>query len=505
LDEQRTCPHCDKAIGEVTGTCPHCGGVLEPASPATDAAPSAVSDEGKCPHCGAELKPGDIICVQCGTNLLTGGRVVTKKRAKRARGGRGVLVAALIAVIVLAGVGVAVWYYRHDYATEARRLFLDNQLTEAADSYEKALRRNEHDPRLNFESGLVALELGDYQKAAERFARVIEVDPANTRAQMLLGVTYALSGNLISELTALERAVTDSPNAQTHFVLGLAYTIAERRKEGLEQLRSAVSLEPNNSEYRRLLGAAYVGLGMYAEAIELLETALAQEPRNPETQLLAGISYTAQGDTENAVTLLAAAAEARTAYEASVRYYLGVAYALSGQYGEAVRELKESLRLQPDNPTAHLALGLTYSIEGRSQEALYEFDKIGDTMSFEAASSSAEGGRILIDQGEIGRAEQRIRKALEADPDNYMAHVAMGYLYSKQGNNAEAVREYREAIRLNPEGAAAHLFLAVHYANEKDFGEAARELEKYAERSPSLATKDTISALAEQLKYSAEL
>gem|GEM_PF-4465776 len=505
MDEQRTCPQCGKAIGDVTGTCPYCGVVLEPAGPAAEAEASAVSDEGKCPHCGAQLKPGDIICVECGTNLLTGGRVVTKKRAKRARPGRGVLVAALIVVVVLAGVAAAVLYYRQDYAAEARRLFLENRLTEAAESYEKALRRNEQDPRLNFESALVALELEDYDTAAERFARVIEVDPTNTRARLLLGVTYALSGDLIRELTTLERAVMDSSNAAAHFVLGLAYAIADRREEGLEQLRNAVSLEPNNTEYRRYLGAVYVGLGRYAEAIELLESVLGQEPRNPETRLLAGVSYTVQGATENAVTLLAAAAETGTAYEAITRYYLGVAYALSGRYGDAVRELKESLRLQPGNPTAHLALGLTYSIEGRSQEALYEFEKIGDTMSFEAASSSAEAGRILIDQGEIGRAEQQIRQALEADPDNYMAHVAMGYFYSKQGNDAEAVREYREAIRLNPEGAAAHLFLAVHYTNQKDFGEAARELEKYAERSPSPETRETIGALAEQLKYSADL
>jgi tetratricopeptide (TPR) repeat protein len=221
--------------------------------------------------------------------------------------------------------------------------------------------------------------------------------------------------------------------------------------------------------------------------------------------MLAGISYSAQGGTENALTLLAAAAGANAAYEASVRYYLGAAYALSGRYEDAVREFKESLRIQPGNPTAHLALGLTYSIEGRSQEALYEFESIGGAIGSELASSSAEAGRILIDQGEMGRAEQQLRKALQADPNSYMAHVAMGYLYSKQENPAEAVREYREAIRLNPRGAAAHLFLAVHYANQKDFGEAARELEKYAELSPSLETRDTISALAEQLKYSVDL
>ena len=505
MDEQRTCPHCGKAIGDVTGTCPHCGAALEPASAGAAAEAAVASEERRCPYCGAELKPGDIICVQCGTNLLTGARVVTRKRAKGARVGRGALIAAAIAIVVLAAVGVLLWYLRHDYAAEARRLFLDNRLTEAAESYEKALRRDEGDPRLNFESALVALQLEDLDTAAERLARVLEVDPANSRAQMLLALTYALSNDLLREQTALERAVTDSSNGAAHFLLGLAYTIADRKDEGVQEIREAITLEPNNSEYRRFLGAAYIGLGRYAEAIEQLETALRQEPQNAETRLLTGISYMAQGGTENAITLLGAAAEAGTAYGASTRYYLGVAYALSGRYGDAVREFKESLRLQPGNPTVHLALGLTYSIEGRSQEALYEFDTVGDAMAFEMASSSAEAGRVLIDQGDIGRAEQQIRKALQADPNNYMAHVAMGHLYSKQESHAEAVREYKEAIRLNPDGAAAHLFLAVHYADQKDFGEAARELEKYAQRSPSLETRDTISALAEQLKYSADL
>ena len=138
MEEQRTCPGCGKAIGDATGTCPHCGRELDSESAGADVAASVPSDEGSCPHCGAELKPGDIICIQCGTNLLTGGRVVAGRRAKGARGGRGALLAAAIAlvVVILAGSGLALWYFRHDYAAEGRRFFLEGRLPEAAESYD---------------------------------------------------------------------------------------------------------------------------------------------------------------------------------------------------------------------------------------------------------------------------------------------------------------------------------------------------------------------------------
>ncbi|MCK5558799.1 MAG: tetratricopeptide repeat protein, partial [Candidatus Hydrogenedentes bacterium] len=259
MTELRKCPHCSKVVGDATGTCPHCGVNM-------DVALSQSADESKCPNCGAELKPDDVICVQCGTNLLTGALVVPRKvRAAGRR--RGAWLAIVLAFVVVAGgAGAAIWYFRHDYAAEGRRLFLEGRLTESAESFDKALRRNDRDPRLFLESGVVGLAQSDFVGASERFARVMELDPMNARAQLLLGVSYALQGESFSELSALEKAVSMDPgNSLAHFVLGLAYTIVERREQGAREIERAVELDPRDPEYRRLLGAAYIGLGKYAE------------------------------------------------------------------------------------------------------------------------------------------------------------------------------------------------------------------------------------------------
>ena len=232
MDDQRACPHCSREIGEAAGKCPYCGGDLNSTTGA-DVASSTASDEGKCPYCSAELKPGDIICIQCGTNLLTGERVLAA-RAKPARRRRGALVEVVVvlALVVVAGVAAAVWYLRHDYASEGRRLFLEGRLMEAGENYDKAIARNDREPRLFLESGLVELGRENYATAIERFGRVMELDPENKRAQLLLGVSNALAGKTLTELSALEQAATMDPeNGELHYILGLAYTIAERRED----------------------------------------------------------------------------------------------------------------------------------------------------------------------------------------------------------------------------------------------------------------------------------
>src|SRR4029079_18967208 len=54
-------------------------------------------------------------------------------------------------------------------------------------------------------------------------------------------------------------------------------------------------------------------------------------------------------------------------------YYLGVAHFYKNNYPEAEQALKQSLLLSKRNPDAHNALGLVYSQTGRKAEAIEEY------------------------------------------------------------------------------------------------------------------------------------
>ncbi|HEX4415822.1 MAG TPA: tetratricopeptide repeat protein [Lacipirellulaceae bacterium] len=78
-------------------------------------------------------------------------------------------------------------------------------------------------------------------------------------------------------------------------------------------------------------------------------------------------------------------------------------------------------------------------------------------------------------------------EVLTAQPDNAMAHHAIGYYYEHAGDDESAMKEYLEATRLNPDAAQVHYMLALllqkhgrHDEAVTHFAEAVRVLPKSA-------------------------
>lgn len=78
-------------------------------------------------------------------------------------------------------------------------------------------------------------------------------------------------------------------------------------------------------------------------------------------------------------------------------------------------------------------------------------------------------------------------EVITAQPENSMAHHAMGYYYEHAGDDTSAIQEYLEATRLNPDAAQVHYMLALllqkHGRHEEaiaHFAEAVRIVPKSA-------------------------
>lgn len=75
-----TCPTCGKLTDPRLDSCPHCGIRVQVNAAGTPTRAAAAQKE-TCPNCSALVQDGDIICVACGTNLLTGQKIVHEKKA----------------------------------------------------------------------------------------------------------------------------------------------------------------------------------------------------------------------------------------------------------------------------------------------------------------------------------------------------------------------------------------------------------------------------------------
>ena len=90
-----------------------------------------------------------------------------------------------------------------------------------------------------------------------------------------------------------------------------------------------------------------------------------------------------------------------------------------------------------------------------------------------------------IENNDIPLAIASMRKAIERDPDDPLAHYGLATALSANGQEREALDEYRLACRLNPKSWAWLNHLAVSLANNGDVDEAIAAWEQSIQLNPS--------------------
>ncbi|MDB6147008.1 MAG: hypothetical protein JWO45_672, partial [Spartobacteria bacterium] len=115
----------------------------------------------------------------------------------------------------------------------------------------------------------------------------------------------------------------------------------------------------------------------------------------------------------------------------------------------------EALRLQPDLPEGHLALGFSYYYGGRDYEhALAEFEIARLGLPNEAQAYMAIGA-IQRRQGKWTESTQNLEKAAALDPKNVGILCNLGYSYMAQRDFAAADKTFDRALVAAPQSFQA--------------------------------------------------
>ena len=126
---------------------------------------------------------------------------------------------------------------------------------------------------------------------------------------------------------------------------------------------------------------------------------------------------------------------------------------------EAEHAYLEAIKLAPNDPRTHIALGNLYVFEHKPGPAQVEFMKVLETDPKNAATHIALGN-LYVDQNQLGLAENQFRAAVTLEPERPNYHLELGDALRKQGKLMEAEAQMRTAVGLNPKDAHAHLALA---------------------------------------------
>lgn len=162
---------------------------------------------------------------------------------------------------------------------------------------------------------------------------------------------------------------------------------------------------------------------------------------------------------------------------------LGLAHDRIGKYEEAVRELNEALRLNPDYIEVHNNLGVTYDRVGMPDEAVNEL-KEALKLNPNYTEAHCNLGNIYARSGRYEEAAGELHEALRINPELAIAHNNLGNIYAFQKRNEEAIQEFKEALRINPDYAPAHNNLGNAYAEAGRFEDALQEFQEALRLDP---------------------
>jgi adenylate cyclase len=212
--------------------------------------------------------------------------------------------------------------------------------TNSLEAYLKYLQAMDYIYQFNIESN----DLG--KKLAEE---AIALDPEYAMAYRALARTHIMDAwfgttkspkqSLAKSKELLQKAIVlDNTYAEAHATLGILFSMTGKHDKAVAKAEHAIALNPNSAFTHAMLGHTLRFAGRWEEAIPEYKKAIRLNPIPPDQYF----------------------------------FGLGLAYAWTGQYDEAIKWCEKAVRQKPNSFFAHLMMAVIYSLSGREEEARAE-------------------------------------------------------------------------------------------------------------------------------------
>ena len=353
----------------------------------------------------------------------------------------------------------------------------------AEKEFRTVLRLDPQNQDGNYNLGVLLMAKGAPAQAIPLLSRV---RPANTATRFNLIQAYFQTKRTADALRmATELSSQNKNDVQVHFSLGLLLATEKQYKTAQFELEQADALKPDTFEILYNLGLVFLRGGDYPKAELELSRALKLKPESAETLYLQAQANANQSRPLDALDLLVRAHT--IAPENTDILFLMAQISISQNYFEdAIPLLESGLKIAPLRSDFRAALGESYFMAGKVDQAVAEFKKLIETEP--TARSYAFLGLSYRNLGRFDEAARNFQQGLKLEPHNSSCLFNLGFIAERQGDTAAAEARFQEVLRVNPEYPEALLELANLRVAGKKLPEAEQLLRKYVRVSKSPAT-----------------
>ncbi len=306
--------------------------------------------------------------------------------------------------------------------TDIEQEKLGRRPTENVDAYEEYLRGRDNFGRFIFRT--VSME--DCDVAIANFKRAVELDPQFALAYSGLGAAYA--NRVFKGMGTYD----DFTAAETAFSKAIRY-------------------DPNVLEARVLMVMIYLSRGEKKKARAELKILQDQFPNDAALYFVKGTMARLDGDYEVSMKSWERLARLDPAARVVSSYHIARIFMYQGKYDEALAELDEGAKVEPDHPLLNFFRSRVYYYQGRVDEAIALLKHILEH------NPRIEGIRpmltvYLATKGQIEEAKAQLtegaEKAADADHDSALWTAAA---YALLGDKEKALDWLEHAVKLGNE------------------------------------------------------
>lgn len=224
--------------------------------------------------------------------------------------------------------------------------------------------------------GLLALEAGKEDMAAEWMRKAVESDPKDPCYYGNLGCTLQGLEKLEEAVSCYQEALKLQPeNAALYFNMGTALQALDRADEALFCYKKTLDVDPDHAEAHYNRGSLLEDMGRFADAISCYERAIACKADYADAYVNMGSAFESLGKANEAIESYRKAVKIKPDY-AEVYMNMGSIFEDNAMLNEALSCYAHVIAIQPRFVEAHCKLAVVLAAKGREDEAIESLDRV---------------------------------------------------------------------------------------------------------------------------------
>ncbi|HLK70257.1 MAG TPA: tetratricopeptide repeat protein [Bryobacteraceae bacterium] len=328
----------------------------------------------------------------------------------------------------------------------------------------------------------------------------------------IAGLVRALLGAIVVTTSALpvssgylhaqQLAQSPAPSADALFRDAARFLEEGRYPEAIQGFRKFWQMEPSNILGLRGVAEGMIRQGQMDEALQMVRAEAEKYPARADIRnLLANTAVRAGRFDESiaAFEALLAQADPQSAEAGKLHLQIGETYRRKGDLEAAITNLREAVKLLPENALARTTLAMALDSAGKRSEAESAYRSAIERDPENAIALNNLAYLLCENHGDLDEALDLAQRAHALLPNLTEVSDTLGWIDLKMARTEDAILAYRNLVQKEPAQPEHRYHLAMAFQQKGDRTAASEQLHAALELHPPADLETKIRRLLEAL------